>query len=98
MDNQKPHTQAISVSGIFTNLFGEKKQQNNIDWDFICSLPPFQTYVRQTGFNRHKEADQNAYFFIQSYQGNLNTLWDSYSSWHKKTGKWKNETPDGKPL
>src|SRR5690606_27815414 len=102
---KKPPTQVAGVQG-FSAFEAKPTEPLRIDWQRLCSLPPFQMYVVERGYLSQGEIEMltgvqgpNAMRVMQNLvfrSGNdINALYDDYCQWHAAKGYWPNEDPLG---
>lgn len=93
----KPPTQIAGVVGIDAHGgMGEApiEPANNIDWNKLKDLPPFEMFVHeQSGFTDKGAQAEWVKNRFDALGGDA--LYKLYADWHEAKGCWVNETPMG---
>ncbi|WP_288401727.1 hypothetical protein [uncultured Acinetobacter sp.] len=99
MNQSKPEPIVINMQGIEAEpiTFGSASLDLTIDWNRVIQYPPFQMYAYEKT-NLSIENVEN--WIIEFTINNLEELgeksfFDSYESWHKGKGYWKDEDAMG---
>lgn len=90
----KPEPIILGVSGIAPKPITMNEPLPNLHE--ICTLPPFQMFVREHG-QRNENALRAAHDYLA--QSEPSEVWADYCTWFAEKqatrGYWQNENPDG---